>query len=189
MSLDELFGSGRELDALQMSARAFVCFFALLALNRIAGMRAFARKSTFDVIIVITLGAVFSRVIVGASPVLPTVAATVVLALLHRVIAMITAAVPALERIVKGDSTVLYRGGIFDVRRMCRLGISRADIEQAVRKHEHHLSLRDVLEVRYEPTGELTVIEDEISGSNQPSATERQRASHAERSFSPHRAR
>lgn len=166
MSLDDVFGSGRDLDVLQMSARAFVCFFTLLALNRLAGMRAFARKSTFDVIIVITLGAVFSRVIVGASPAMPTIAATVVLAMLHRIIAMLTAAFPALERIVKGDSSVLYRGGIFDLKQMRRLGISRADIEQAVRKHEHHLSLRDVLEVRYEPTGELTVIEDEVGMKN-----------------------
>jgi uncharacterized membrane protein YcaP (DUF421 family) len=166
MSLEDLFGSGRELTALQMSVRALVCFFTLLALTRLAGMRAFGRKSTFDVVIVITLGAVLSRMIVGVSPALPTIAAAIVLVALHRIIAVVTAAVPALERIIKGDSHVIYRGGIFDVKRMRRAGISRADIEQAVRKHANQLSLREVLEVRLEPTGELTVIEDEVGRRN-----------------------
>jgi uncharacterized membrane protein YcaP (DUF421 family) len=171
MSIDDLFGSGRELDALQMSARAFVCFFALLALTRLAGMRAFSRKSTFDVVIVITLGAVLSRIVVGASPAVPTFAASVVLVVLHRLIAVLTATVPALERLVKGGSHVVYRGGIFDQSRMHRAGISRADIEQAVRKHMGELTLRDVLEVRLEPTGELTVIEDEVGVLNRKKGT------------------
>jgi uncharacterized membrane protein YcaP (DUF421 family) len=162
MSIEQLFGSGRELSALQMSARAVVCFFTLLVLTRLAGMRAFGRKSTFDVVIVITLGAVLSRVIVGVSPALPTIAAAIVLVALHRIVAMVTATVPLLERIIKGDSHVVYRGGIFDLKRMRRAGISRADIEQAVRKHANQLALRDVLEVRLEPTGELTVIDDEV---------------------------
>jgi uncharacterized membrane protein YcaP (DUF421 family) len=166
MSLDELFGTGRDLAAYQMAARAFVCFFALLALTRIAGMRAFGRKSTFDVVIVITLGAVFSRVIVGASPAIPTVVAAFVFAGLHRAIAVLTAAVPWLERLVKGDSHVLYRGGIFDLPRMRRAGISREDIEQAVRKHANNLGLRDVLEVRLEASGELTVVEDVVGMRN-----------------------
>jgi uncharacterized membrane protein YcaP (DUF421 family) len=166
MSIETLFGSGRELDALQMSARAFVCFFALLALTRLAGMRAFSRKTTFDVVIVITLGAVISRIVVGASPALPTFAASIVLVVLHRIIAVVTAAVPTLERVIKGGSHPVYRGGIFDLPRMHRAGISRAEVEQAVRKHAHDLSLRDVLEVRLEPTGELTVIVDAVGMSN-----------------------
>jgi uncharacterized membrane protein YcaP (DUF421 family) len=166
MSIEDVFGSGGDLTAVQMAARAFVSFFVLLLLTRLAGMRAFGRKSTFDVIIAITLGAVLSRVIVGASPALPTIAASIVLVALHRAIAVLTAAVPLLDRIVKGDSHVVYRGGIFDLKRMHRAGISRADIEQAVRKHEHQLTMRDVLEVRLEPTGELSIIEDEVGKRN-----------------------
>jgi hypothetical protein len=43
----------------------------------------------------------------------PTIAAAVVLVALHRIIAVVTAAVPMLERIVNGDSRAIYRGGIF----------------------------------------------------------------------------
>jgi len=159
MSLEQLFGRGRDLDALQMSARAFVLFFVMLALVRIAGVRSFGRKSSFDTVIAITLGAILSRLVVGVSSAIPTLAASAVLAVLHRVIAVATATVPAIEKIVKGSSHWVYRGGVFDLPRMHRAGISRADIAEAVRKRGHRDSLRDVLEVHLESNGELTVIE------------------------------
>lgn len=49
------FGEGRDLDTLQMAARAFVLFFVMLVLVHVAGMRAFGRKHSFGTIIVITL--------------------------------------------------------------------------------------------------------------------------------------
>ena len=162
MSLEQLFGEGRELDAFQMGARAFVLFFLMLALVHIAGMRMFGRKSSFDTIIVITLGALLSRVVVGASPALPTIAASIVLVVLHRVVAMATAASPALERLVKGGNTVLYRGGVLDLKAMHRAGISRADLEEAVRAKANRLRLSDVLEIHLESSGDLTVVEDVV---------------------------
>lgn len=55
-----------------------------------------------------------------------------------------------------GKSHWLYRGGVFDLPLMQRAGISRADIEEAVRKNA--ATLRDVREVRLEASGELSVI-------------------------------
>ena len=124
--------SGEHLDAFQMGARAFFAFFLVIVLCRMTGMRAFGRKSSFDSVIVITLGAILSRAVVGASPVLPTVTACVVLCVLHRIVAIITARSQAFEKLVKGESEVLYRGGNFDRDTMHRTGISRADIEEAV---------------------------------------------------------
>jgi uncharacterized membrane protein YcaP (DUF421 family) len=160
MSLQHLFGEGRDLDALQMAARAFVLFFVLLVFVRVAGMRAFGRKSSFDTIIVITLGALLSRVVVGVSPAVPTVAAGGVLVVLHRLIAVATALVPALDRFVKGESTLVYRGGVLDLEAMHRAGISRADLEEAVRAKANRLRLTDVLEIRLESNGDLSVVED-----------------------------
>jgi uncharacterized membrane protein YcaP (DUF421 family) len=160
MTLVDIFGDGKAgLTALQMGARALVLFFVTLVLVRLAGMRAFGRKSSFDTVVAVTFGAVMSRAIAGVSPAIPTVAAATVLALLHRAIGMVTAAVPALERIIKGASEWVYRGGLFNLPRMHRAGISRADIEEAVRKRANGLSLRDVLEVRLESNGELTVVQ------------------------------
>ncbi len=160
MTLERLFGTGTELDALQMGARAFVAFFLIVALCRVTGMRAFGRKSSFDSVIVITLGAVLSRAVVGASPVLPTVIACVVLCILHRVVGVLTARFKTLEKLVKGESQVLYRGGIFNLPVMHSAGISRADIDEAVRRHAMDTTLQNVLEVRLEASGELSVIID-----------------------------
>jgi uncharacterized membrane protein YcaP (DUF421 family) len=162
MSLEQLFGEGRDLDALQMASRAFVLFFLMLVLVHVAGMRAFGRKSSFDTVIVITLGALVSRVVVGVSPALPTLAACGVLVVLHRVVAVLTATVPALERIVKGKQQVLYRGGVFDLDAMRRAGISRADLEEVVRTKANRLNLTDVLEIHLESSGDLSVVEDVV---------------------------
>ncbi|HEY5950593.1 MAG TPA: YetF domain-containing protein [Kofleriaceae bacterium] len=162
MSLEQLFGVGRDLDTLQMAARAFVLFFVMLVLVHVAGMRAFGRKSSFDTIIVITLGALVSRIVVGVSPAIPTLIGAGVLVVLHRLVAILTSTVPALERLLKGGSTVLYRGGIFDLKAMHRAGISRADLEEAVRSKANRLRLTDVLEIHLESSGDLSVVEDVV---------------------------
>ncbi|HEX5063496.1 MAG TPA: YetF domain-containing protein [Kofleriaceae bacterium] len=162
MSVEQLFGEGRDLSALQMSSRAFVLFFLMLVLVRVAGMRAFGRHSSFDTIIVITLGAVLSRVVVGVSPAIPTVAASIVFVVLHRLVAIVTATVPALERLFKGRQKVLYRGGILELAAMRRAGISHADLEEAVRTKANRLKLPDVLEIHLESSGDLSVVDDVI---------------------------
>ena len=162
MSLEQLFGEGESLSVLQTSARAVVLFFVMLVLVRVAGMRAFGRKSSFDTIVVITLGALLSRVVVGASAAIPTVAAGIVLVVLHRLIAVLTSTVPAFEKLLKGDDTVLYRGGVFDLKAMHRAGISRADLEEAVRAKSNRLKLTDVLEIHLESSGDLSVVEDVV---------------------------
>lgn len=160
--LERLFGTGKELDALQMGARAFVAFFLVVGLCRMTGMRAFGRKSSVDSVIVITLGAVLSRAVVGASPMLPTVTACLVLCALHRLVAMATARSRFLERLVKGESDVLYRGGIYNLPAMNHAGISRADINEAVRRHAMDTTMKNVLEVQLEASGELSVIIDRV---------------------------
>ncbi|MBV9962879.1 MAG: hypothetical protein JO072_11595, partial [Parafilimonas sp.] len=62
------FGEGEHLNVLQMSVRTFFTFILLMLLIRLAGMRTFAKRSAFDNIIVILLGAVLARGVVGASP-------------------------------------------------------------------------------------------------------------------------
>jgi uncharacterized membrane protein YcaP (DUF421 family) len=57
---------------------------------------------------------------------------------------------------IDGKSHWIYRGGVFDLPLMQRAGISRADIEDAVRRNA--VTLREVREVRLEPSGELSVI-------------------------------
>ena len=157
--MDSVFGHSRDLDSLQMAARAFVLFFVALALIRIGGMRTFGRKSSLDSVIVIVLGAVLSRPIVGVSPAIPTVAAALVLVLVHRLVAWATASVPWLDRLIKGSPSTLYDRGKLDIKAMHRAGISENDLVEAVHRHALKPRLEDVDQVVVEASGELSVID------------------------------
>jgi uncharacterized membrane protein YcaP (DUF421 family) len=82
--LIEIFGQGKDLNALQMSSRGVAMFFIALILIRISGRRSFGVRSPLDNIITISLGAVMSRAIVGASDFIPVVVCCLVIVLLHR---------------------------------------------------------------------------------------------------------
>jgi uncharacterized membrane protein YcaP (DUF421 family) len=157
--IDTVFGHGRDLDALQMAARAFVLFFVALALIRIGGMRSFGRTSSLDSVVVIMLGAVLSRAIVGVSPAIPTVAGSLVLVLIHRLVAYATVALPWLERLIKGSPATLYDHGELDTDAMRRAGISKNDLVEAVRRHARKPHLDDVDAIVVEASGELSVID------------------------------
>ena len=157
--IDTVFGHGRDLDSLQMAARAFIMFFVALALVRIGGMRTFGRKSSLDSVIVIALGAVLSRPVVGVSPAVPSIAASLVLVLVHRFVAYITACSPRLDRLIKGHAATLYDHGQLDETAMRRAGISENDLVEAVHRHALKPDLGDVKVVVLEASGELSVID------------------------------
>src|SRR5215831_5355873 len=68
MNLHDLFGTGPNLTTLQMAVRSFVMFFIALALIRIGGMRIFGKKTAFDNVLSIMLGAILARGVIGATP-------------------------------------------------------------------------------------------------------------------------
>ena len=89
-NLYSLWGHDEHLNVLQMSVRAFFMFLIAIILVRLGGMRTFGKKSSFDNVIVIMLGAVLARGIVGASPFLSTVAASAIMIIIHRLMAWIS---------------------------------------------------------------------------------------------------
>ena len=142
-----------------MAVRAFVMFFVALALVRISGRRSFARRSAFDNIIVIILGAVLSRPIYGGSPFWPVVAGSGVLVVIHRVIGILASRFPRVESVVKGHSHALWRDGKLDERGMVRYELSRGDLDAAVRAQAHRSHYTDVGEIYVETSGELSIVD------------------------------
>src|SRR5438128_1388621 len=109
--LIRIFGTGDELSPLNMTARSFVMFFIALVLIRISGMRSFGSKSAFDNIIVIMLGAILSRAVVGASPFISTVAAGITICVVHRLLAMLSTRFHTISNLLKGKDIILYKDG------------------------------------------------------------------------------
>ncbi|MBO9572596.1 MAG: DUF421 domain-containing protein [Chitinophagaceae bacterium] len=161
MDFNILFGSGEDLNPLQMAVRGFIMFFITLLLIRIGGMRIFGKKSAFDYIIIIMLGAVLARGVVGASPFLSTVVAAFVMILVHKLLAMLAMKYIWIGKIVKGIHRPLYNDGQMDIKNMKIVAISKDDLMEAVRLQLNKATLDTVKEIIIEKNGELSVIEKE----------------------------
>src|SRR5262252_4067159 len=86
--VDTLFGSGSELNTLQMGLRAVAVFVLALAMIRVAGRSSFGQHRPFDACTTVLLGAVLSRAVVGASPFWATMVAGAAIVALHRAVAL-----------------------------------------------------------------------------------------------------
>ena len=161
MDFNHLFGTDGNLGPLQMGFRAFVMFFITLILIRIGGMRIFGKKSAFDNIIIIMLGAVLARGVVGASPFFSTVIAATVMVIIHRVLAILSMKFIWIGKIVKGIHRTLYEDGEMKNRNMALVSISKDDLMEAVRLQINKNSLDVVDIITIEKSGELSVIEKE----------------------------
>ncbi|HVW61698.1 MAG TPA: YetF domain-containing protein [Puia sp.] len=153
-----IFGEGSDLNSLQMSSRAVVTFFVALAQIRIAGIRTFGKRSAFDNVIMILLGSVLSRAVVGASPYIPTVVGCFVLVLVHWVLAWLSLYNDTIGRWVKGEKGSLYADGKFNEKNMRRSRISMKDIEESLRIQTRQQSFEEVKEIIIERSGNISVI-------------------------------
>lgn len=156
--LEKIFGTGKDLEIHEMCARAFVTFFIALLLIRVAGMRSFGKKSAVDNVIIIVLGAVLSRAIVGATPYFSTLAACAVIVVTHRVIAFICINNPWLEKIVKGEKRLLYKDGKIDWTNMKRSCVSERDLMESVRLQIGKNTLNEIEEAHIESNGRISII-------------------------------
>jgi len=155
----ELFGQGSNLNMLQMSLRAIVIFFVALILVRYTGMRAFGIKSAFDTCIIIMLGAVLSRAVVGASPFIPTIVASAALVIVHKIIAIISVNNQYISHLVKGTPISLYKDGILNIKNLRKCTLSFGDVMEEVRLRLNQNKLDNVDEIYMERTGKISVIE------------------------------
>jgi len=132
-ALKFLFGEGSDLTILQMCMRTFTTFIIMLILIRLSGMRTFAKRSPFDTIITIMLGAVLARGVVGASDYIDTVAASVVMVAMHRTIAWLSVKNKKFERLVKGTYIKLYHDGALIGNNLEKTGMSENDQHESLR--------------------------------------------------------
>ena len=158
MNINELFGSGENLTALQMAVRSFIMFFIALALIRLGGMRIFGKKTAFDNILVIMLGAILARGIVGASPFFSAVAAAAVMVVIHKILAWLAMKHIWIGMIVKGYRRSLYKNGEYNLKNMRITSISKDDLMEGVRLEINSNNLDEVQEVYIEKNGQVSVV-------------------------------
>ncbi|OCX53996.1 hypothetical protein BEL04_06890 [Mucilaginibacter sp. PPCGB 2223] len=153
-----LFGQGKDLNALQMSDRGIVIFFIALILIRLSGRRSFGLRTPLDNIISISLGAILSRAVVGASDFVPVVVCCFVIVLLHRLFGWLIANNKRFNRMVEGQKILLFDKGHFLEEEMKRALVCREDIMQGVRKSALTEDMEKIDKVYIERNGEISAI-------------------------------
>jgi len=153
-----IFGEGRNLDALQMGMRSIAVFIVTLILIRISGRRSFGQRSPFDYVVAILLGATLSRVIVGASPALPTIVASLVIVVIHRGLAWACVHSPRLESFVVGVEREVYRDGQFNVHQLSAALTTKRDVFETARQELHTADLNEVSSAVLERNGQVSLI-------------------------------
>lgn len=132
--INQIFGQGKDLNALQMSSRGIVVFIIAFALIRISGRRSFGVRTPLDNIISILLGAILSRAVVGASPFVPVIICCFVIVTLHRALSWLIAHNHRFSHLVEGEKIMLFENGKFNQPGMQNGLVCQEDIMQGVRK-------------------------------------------------------
>lgn len=153
-----IFGEGKDLNVLQMCSRAFVVFFLALVMVRVSGRRTFGKRTPFDNTLAIILGAVLSRTIVGASPFVPTICCSLLLVLLHRLLAYACTKSSFLDQYLKGTSMPLYHDGMLDKQNLTKSLLTEKDLMGDVRLKGNATKLEEIHEIYMETSGEVSVI-------------------------------
>ena len=156
--IDFLFGSGDQLTLWQMSMRAFVTFFICLALIRCGGARIVGNRSAFDTIIVITVGSVLARGIVGASPYFSTVAASLVMIAVGRCIAWLASRSKKISYLVTGKPLKIYENDHLIKKNMRRGVLSETDFLESLRLQTQSGDPRRIHEAYIETNGRISFV-------------------------------
>ena len=164
--IDKLFGHGENITAVQMSVRASVVFFITLILIRVGGVRIFGRRSAVDTIIVIIMGSVLARGIVGASPFLAAIAASTTMIAIHRVLGLLSTRYRGFEITIKGDHVLLYSNGKIIMKNLEKTSLSKEDLEESLRLETKGNSLEKVESAYLETNGRISfIMKSETGGS------------------------
>jgi len=153
-----IFGQGKDLNTLQMCSRALVVFFIALIMVRLAGRRTFGKRTAFDNTLAIILGAILSRAIVGASPFVPTVCSSLLLVLLHRLLAYACIKSSFIDHYLKGGSMPLYQNGAINTKNLTKSLFTEKDLMGDVRLKGNATKLEEIHEIYMETSGEVSVI-------------------------------
>lgn len=142
----------------QMTIRAMLVLVVAVAYIRIGGARMFGKHTVLDIVLGVVLGSNFSRALTGNSPFVPTMIASAALVAAHYGLARLARHSEIIENLVKGRRTKLAEDGELFADKMRETGISKQDIEEAMRSYATEPDFSRIKEAFLERSGDITII-------------------------------
>ena len=149
-----------EPDPLQMAVRAVIVFFTALVFIKIAGLRMLGKRSAFDTLTSLMLGAIMGRAVVAGQSFIGAMLAAFVIMLLHRFVAWLTFHNKKMGALLKGESLLLMKDGVKEEKNLENSHITEEDIMGALRHDVHISSLDKIKEVYLERSGEISIVKE-----------------------------
>ena len=132
----QLIGPDQGATTLQLCVRVLpLLAFGILCV-RIAGRRTFAHYSPLDIVVALIVGSNISRVMMGKADFFPSLAITLTLVVLHRLLALATVRWNWLAALVKSRPIRIIVDGEVDARAMRRANLSEEDLYEGVRMEQ-----------------------------------------------------
>jgi uncharacterized membrane protein YcaP (DUF421 family) len=135
-AINQVLGLDRDAYHLEVGhacARAIVVFLAGLAIMRVGNRRFLAKATPFDVLLGFVLGSVLSRAISGTAAFLPTLAASLVIVVLHRLLAAFVFKAHVIGQVIKGQPIVLIENGVVSEAAARQARFTEGDIAESLR--------------------------------------------------------
>jgi hypothetical protein len=159
--VDGLLGlhvEGKDLHFSHMAWRSLVVFIVAIVLARVADRRFMGRSACFDFMLGVILGSVLSRGINGQAPFFPTLGASALLVVLHRIVGTIAFHSHRWSLWLKGRECVLVENGRINDREMERNHITFDDLCEYMRINRGVTRVEDVARATLERNGTISVV-------------------------------
>lgn len=144
-------------DGARVAASAVVIVAALLLLLRLLGQRSVARMTTFDVAVLLVLGAAGGRVITGHTPTLAAGLVAIIVLISLRALADRLARTRLGARIIRNRPILLVDGDQILAANLAKARVSDEQLWEALRS-AGVCNLEEVAYVVFETTGSVSVI-------------------------------
>lgn len=156
----DIFGVQNHLSTAQEAARAVLIFFYGLLLLRLSGPRLFGQWSALDIVISIMVGSALARAMTGSAPLVGTMVAAAVMAILHVSLAHGVARNQTMAHLFEGEAVTLIDHGHIDHEARKHSKISESDLREALREHgiDGEAKVGNVKLMTLEPSGKLSIV-------------------------------
>lgn len=135
-----------------------LAYLGLVVLLRLSGKRTLAKMNAFDLVVTVALGSTLATILLSRNvPLAEGVLAFIVLIALQYAIAWLSVRIPAVDRLVKSEPTLLLYQGAFLPQALRRERVTEGEVRAAVRGYGI-ASLDGVEAVVLETDGSFSVV-------------------------------